>query len=236
MGVLARLPDVGSPAGACGAARGSRARGAPLRDARGSQPYPHLAVARGRCVGSFRSARRTAPCISSTARRRRVSARCSVGVGRRSIGPPRSWRTPVSTTASSSRCGIWRDGSRSFTSEAVLELDYASVARLFDEADVILDDSAEEVAASLAALGRRRFRWGRSRVCLGGVAVGARPGAHVRQLTSIVGRGGFDDRQDVVAVVVEFAGADTGGREGGRRRPGVVDGRSRSASESCITT
>ena len=44
-----------------------------------------------------------------------------------------------------------------FTSEAVLELDYASVARLFDEADVILDDSAEEVAASLAALAEGDF-------------------------------------------------------------------------------
>lgn len=39
-----------------------------------------------------------------------------------------------------------------FSTDALLELDYAGVAGLFQAADIALDDSAEEVAASLLAL------------------------------------------------------------------------------------
>jgi hypothetical protein len=39
-----------------------------------------------------------------------------------------------------------------FTSEAMLELDYGTVASLFNEGDLVMDESAAEVAASIAAL------------------------------------------------------------------------------------
>jgi hypothetical protein len=45
----------------------------------------------------------------------------------------------------------WLEG---FPLEAMVELDYAGVARLFDDADLTLDESAAEVAASLDALAR----------------------------------------------------------------------------------
>jgi hypothetical protein len=39
-----------------------------------------------------------------------------------------------------------------FSADALLELDYASVAGLFSEADLVLDDSVDAVAASIGAL------------------------------------------------------------------------------------
>jgi hypothetical protein len=44
-----------------------------------------------------------------------------------------------------------------FSSSAMLELDYAGVASLFDESDLVLDESCEEVRKSLEALDRGHF-------------------------------------------------------------------------------
>jgi hypothetical protein len=43
---------------------------------------------------------------------------------------------------------------REFPSDAMLELDYASVAGLFSDGDLVMDDSVEMVAASVDALER----------------------------------------------------------------------------------
>jgi hypothetical protein len=48
----------------------------------------------------------------------------------------------------------WLDG---FPAEALVELDYAGVARLFSDGDLTLDESAAEVATSLEALVRHEF-------------------------------------------------------------------------------
>jgi hypothetical protein len=48
----------------------------------------------------------------------------------------------------------WLDG---FPGEALVELDYGGVARLFSDGDLTLDESAAEVAASLDALVRHEF-------------------------------------------------------------------------------
>ena len=45
--------------------------------------------------------------------------------------------------------GSWLDG---FPGDAMLELDYGSIARLFAEGDLVLDESAADVAASMLAL------------------------------------------------------------------------------------
>jgi hypothetical protein len=45
--------------------------------------------------------------------------------------------------------GRWLD---EFTSEAMLELDYSGVARLFSDAEMVMDDSAADVAKSIEAL------------------------------------------------------------------------------------
>jgi hypothetical protein len=49
------------------------------------------------------------------------------------------------------------DWLRPFPRDSLLELDYAGVASLFTEADLALDESAAEVAASIDALERGEY-------------------------------------------------------------------------------